>query len=281
MGRDLYAILGVPRGADAETLKKAYRRLALRWHPDKNPDNPAEAQSRFQEISEAYAVLGDAARRARYDRDGEDAPAPPAPPARDLFRTFFVPPFSAFFADGAFGPRPAAAPFVGALTATLEQLFAGFSTELRHLRTVNGRPEEVILPLAVAPGTLAGTRFTFAGEGDRRPGCAPQDVVVVVAESAHARFTREREHLRAVLRVSLKESLCGVVRTREGIDGRALEVTTRRVVRPGAELALRGEGMPRTGGRVGRGDLIVAFDVVYPDELEDGVREALAAALPD
>ena len=69
--RDYYEILGVPRDADEEVLKKAYRRLALQYHPDRNPDDP-EAEERFKEASEAYAVLSDADKRRAYDRFGFD-----------------------------------------------------------------------------------------------------------------------------------------------------------------------------------------------------------------
>ncbi|KAK8896717.1 Molecular chaperone (DnaJ superfamily) [Tritrichomonas musculus] len=59
MGKDFYKILGVPRDADSAALKKAYRKLAMKWHPDKNPNNQEAAQAKFQEISEAYDVLND------------------------------------------------------------------------------------------------------------------------------------------------------------------------------------------------------------------------------
>ncbi|OHT15995.1 DnaJ subfamily B member 5 [Tritrichomonas foetus] len=72
MGKDFYAILGVPRNADAAQLKKAYRKLAMKWHPDKNPKNQTEAQAKFQEISEAYDVLNDPKKREIYDKYGEE-----------------------------------------------------------------------------------------------------------------------------------------------------------------------------------------------------------------
>ncbi|KAK8893811.1 Molecular chaperone (DnaJ superfamily) [Tritrichomonas musculus] len=72
MGKDYYAILGVPRDADAAALKKAYRKLAMKWHPDKNPNNVEEAQAKFQEISEAYDVLSDPKKREVYDQFGEE-----------------------------------------------------------------------------------------------------------------------------------------------------------------------------------------------------------------
>jgi len=73
MKRDYYQVLGVSRGASEDELKKAYRQLALKWHPDKNPDNRHEAEERFKELSEAYQVLFDAERRSMYDRFGHAA----------------------------------------------------------------------------------------------------------------------------------------------------------------------------------------------------------------
>ncbi|CAL9690659.1 unnamed protein product [Knipowitschia caucasica] len=69
---DYYKILGVPKAASQEDIKKAYRKLALRWHPDKNPDNKEEAEKKFKELSEAYEVLSDKIKRGSYDRYGSD-----------------------------------------------------------------------------------------------------------------------------------------------------------------------------------------------------------------
>ncbi|WP_287417305.1 DnaJ domain-containing protein, partial [Oceanithermus sp.] len=85
--KDYYAVLGVSRDASQEEIKKAYRKLALKYHPDKNPGDPS-AEERFKEINEAYAVLSDPEQRARYDRFGTADPrqAHPADPGvGDLF----------------------------------------------------------------------------------------------------------------------------------------------------------------------------------------------------
>merc|ERR1712110_1240 len=69
---DYYEVLGVARDVTADDLKKAYRKLALKWHPDRNLDNKAEAESQFKRISQAYQVLSDPAQRSQYDRFGSE-----------------------------------------------------------------------------------------------------------------------------------------------------------------------------------------------------------------
>ena len=77
---DYYAVLGVNRDADEETIKKAYRKHALKWHPDRNPENKAMAEQKFKEISEAYEVLSDKNKRAVYDQFGEEGLKGGVPP---------------------------------------------------------------------------------------------------------------------------------------------------------------------------------------------------------
>lgn len=72
MGKDYYAVLNVKKGATEDELRKAYRKLALKWHPDKNPNDPDGAQKKFQEIGEAYEVLSDKKKREIYDMYGEE-----------------------------------------------------------------------------------------------------------------------------------------------------------------------------------------------------------------
>ncbi|XP_030881086.1 dnaJ homolog subfamily B member 6 [Leptonychotes weddellii] len=69
---DYYEVLGVQRHASAEDIKKAYRKLALKWHPDKNPENKEEAERKFKQVAEAYEVLSDAKKRDIYDRYGKE-----------------------------------------------------------------------------------------------------------------------------------------------------------------------------------------------------------------
>ncbi|XP_036726102.1 dnaJ homolog subfamily B member 8 [Balaenoptera musculus] len=119
-----YEVLGVQANASPEDIKKAYRKLALRWHPDKNPDNQEEAEKKFKQVSEAYEVLSDSKKRVVYDRAGRDswraggASTPYSSPfdsgytfrnPKDIFREFFggLDPFSFNFWDTAFGSEHA------------------------------------------------------------------------------------------------------------------------------------------------------------------------------
>ncbi|XP_054828362.1 dnaJ homolog subfamily B member 2 isoform X1 [Eublepharis macularius] len=146
---DYYEALGVPRNASPDDIKKAYRKKALKWHPDKNPDNKEYAEQKFKEIAEAYEVLSDKNKREVYDHYGKEGlmgaggpsgsrPGPGMPEytftfrsARDVFRDFFGErdPFAEFLADDMSpfsdihggGPRhPGVGPFFSSFAATPE-----------------------------------------------------------------------------------------------------------------------------------------------------------------
>ncbi len=72
MSQNYYKVLGIEKNATPEQIKKAYRKLAMKWHPDRNPDNKEESEKQFKEIGEAYSVLNDAKKRKTYDQFGED-----------------------------------------------------------------------------------------------------------------------------------------------------------------------------------------------------------------
>ncbi|MCG9894597.1 MAG: DnaJ domain-containing protein, partial [Fimbriimonadaceae bacterium] len=103
-GRDPYEVLGVSRTADADEIKSAYRKLARKHHPDVNPNDP-EAEERFKEISEAYSILSDQEKRARFDRFGvtEDQPSGPGGPGGGFFGGDVSDIFEAFFGGAATG----------------------------------------------------------------------------------------------------------------------------------------------------------------------------------
>ncbi|KAG2492555.1 hypothetical protein HYH03_009217 [Edaphochlamys debaryana] len=334
MGKDYYQILGVQKGADDNELKKAYRKLAMKWHPDKNPDNKDEAAAKFKEVSEAYEVLTDPDKREVYDRYGEEglkngmggAGGGPGGPGmnfrrpEDIFAELFGgrSPFSmdeddmgggfgsfgggmgGGFPFGAFGgmggfpggmggmggmPRRPSGPVKGKpiehkLGMSLEELYAGTTKKMKINRKVKGRPQEEILEIQIKPGWKKGTKITFTEKGDEEPGVIASDIVFVLDEKSHARFRRDGSDLHYTAVVSLVDALCGVNLQIPHLDGSTVEYSTKDVIRPGEAKIVRGKGMPVTKEPGTYGNLIIKFEVRFPRELSDPVKQRLRDTLP-
>jgi DnaJ-class molecular chaperone len=311
MGKDYYSILGVARDADAAVLKKAYRKLAMKWHPDKNPDDQAAAQAKFQEISEAYDVLSDPEKRRIYDQFGEEglkagggggASSFTQGNAEETFRTFFggSSPFGDIFAGFggtgggrahasrmpggfrfSFGGEPpppqAPPPYTVNVSCTLEQLFTGTVKKLKITRNVFGRDEETVIDLEIRPGWKDGTKITYPGDGDQQSGQPPQDLVFIIRELQHPIFVREKDDLIVNKTITLAQALTGFVIQQQGIDGHPLQLPINDVVAPGTERRLSGQGMPSKGR--GRGDLIFRFKVTFPASLSQNQRDTIKRCL--
>ena len=152
--RDYYEVLGVNKDCSEEDLKKAYRRLAMKWHPDRNPDNP-KAEEHFKEAKEAYEVLADASKRAAYDQFGHagvDPQSAPGAAGMGGFGDIFSDIFSDIFGGGRGGRSTV---FRGAdlrynLEITLEQAAHGFETKIRI-------PAMAVCEICKGSGAKAGT----------------------------------------------------------------------------------------------------------------------------
>jgi len=132
---ELYDRLGVSPQASGEDIKKAYRKMAIKYHPDKNPNNP-EAEAKFKEISEAYEVLSDENKRQMYDKYGKEAlKEGTGHSAHDIFEQFFGGGFGNFFGGGPRGPKKTE-DIVHELQVTLEDLYKGKTTKLSVTRNI-------------------------------------------------------------------------------------------------------------------------------------------------
>ncbi|RTH12287.1 molecular chaperone DnaJ [Thermus scotoductus] len=269
--KDYYAILGVPRNATQEEIKRAYKRLARQYHPDVNKS--PEAEERFKEINEAYAVLSDPEKRKLYDTYGTATPPPPPPPGGYDFSGFDVEDFSDFFQElfggGLFGRRGRrrGRDVRAELPLTLEEAFHGGERVLE----VGGRRVSVRIP----PGVQEGSVIRVPGMGG--PGEPPGDLLLQVRLLPHPTFRLEGNDLYATLDVPAPIAVVGGKVRAQTLEG-PVEVTIPPRTQAGRKLRLRGKGFP---GPSGRGDLYLEVRLTIPERLspeEEALWKKLAEA---
>ena len=289
--KDYYEVLGVPRDAGSDEIRRAYRKLARQYHPDINDESDAE--DRFKEVGEAYEVLSDPEKRERYDRLGDQqragAEAPDMADFEDLFgRAGFDSDVRVEFGDGRFsdffeglfgeGARVAdGGPLRGrdreaVLELSLEEALAGGR---RRLSLDGDGSFEVEIPA----GVREGQRVRIAGKGAAgRAGGPAGDLYLLVRLRPHPRFRREGDDLQVDLRVTPWEAALGATVPVRTLSGTA-QVRVPAGSSSGRRLRLRGRGLPARDG--GRGNLYATVQVAIPKELSDEERdlfEKLAAA---
>jgi len=294
---DPYKELGVSRGASADEIKKAFRKLAKELHPDKNPGN-READERFKRVTAAFDLLGDAEKRAKFDRGEIDADG------REQFRGFgggsrggpganpfgqggaqrggfenidLDELFGGMFGGGARpgGPRGGFSARGADVKATLEiSLEDSISGATRRIQFSDGRTLDVTIPKGAADGQVIRLR------GQGAPGAAGRseagDALITLKIAPHPVFQRDGADLTMDLPVSLPDAVLGgkvPVRTPEG--------TVNMTIPPGSNsgkvLRLKGRGA-HVGGK--RGDLLAKLMILLPDNPDEGLTR-LAQELRD
>ncbi|TVQ80812.1 MAG: J domain-containing protein [Bradymonadales bacterium] len=264
-GKDYYQILGVDRSASEAEIKKAYKKLARQYHPDLNPNN-AEAEKRFKEISEAYAVLSDADKRSKYDRFGSGNFGSDFSQAWESARRgggFDPGSFQdfGFNLDDLFGDI-----FMGAFRGARKSHPRAQDLEsvlpLSFLESVKGtvkslRTESGLIEVKVPAGVDSGSKIRLAGKG-RNGG----DLFLVCEVSRHPFLRRSGDDLEMDLPISLKESVSGAKLTVPTIWGE-VELKIPEFSSSGTRLKLKGKGIknPRSGKT---GDLIVRLQLILP-----------------
>lgn len=288
MSVDYYKTLKVSRNASEEDLKKSYKRLAMKWHPDKNSENKKEAEAKFKQISEAYDVLSDPQKRQIYDIYGDEAlksgqfdPSSPSDrrgfkfnsrDAEDIFAEFFGGSDGYSRSTGGTVRIRKAAPVENNLPCSLEELYKGSKRKMKISRIVldgTGKPTtiEEVLAIHIKPGWKKGTKITFPEKGNHEPGAAPGDLIFVIDEKPHDVFKRDGNDLVINQKISLVDALAGKTINLTALDGRELTIPITDVVKPGHEQKIPNEGMPISKEPGKKGNLRIKFEVKFPSRL--------------
>lgn len=316
--RDYYEVLGVQKNASADDLKKAYRKAALKWHPDKwqnaSDAEKKTAEENFKEVNEAYSVLSDDQKRARYDQFGFNDPTGGFGGGQggfggfggagfdpmDIFNAFFgggaggrthvhfggsqggFGGFGDFFGGGGFGGQRV---YKGedlriTLRVTLEDIANGGSRKIKLSRNIfrNGRmsKQEEVIEVPVPKGVREGQTFRMSGRGNecQVQGGQPGDLLVNFAEVAHDKLLRDGDDLVYNLLITFPQAALGASVEVPTLTGSA-NMKVPAGTQPGKQYRLRGKGLPVYGNNSQSGDLIVNVLVYVPEQLTSDERKAI------
>lgn len=329
-----YDLLGVSPSASDNEMKKAYRKAALKYHPDKNPS--PEAAEKFKELSHAYEVLSDDQKREIYDTYGEEGlngggPGMGGMGADDIFSQFFGGGFGGMGGGASRGPARGK-DIKHSILCTLEELYKGRTAKLALNKTIlcklcEGRggkegkvkqctschgtgmkfvtrqmgpmiqrfqtvcdvcqgtgdicdpkdrcpdckgkktqSERKILEVHIDPGMKDGQRIVFSGEGDQEPNVTPGDVVFVVDEKPHEKFTRKGNDLSYECEIDLLTALAGGDVAFKHVSGDYIKFTIipGEVIAPGSVKVIEQQGMPIYRNS-DKGNLFIKFSVKFPE----------------
>lgn len=293
--KDYYKILGVDRNASEKDIKQAYRKLARKYHPDVNPGDKA-AEDKFKEISEAYEVLSDKDKRAKYDQfgqywqqagqAGQPGAGQPPPGWEEGFGGFD---FGAEAGEGGFGNlfdllfgegRGGAAtrdrrqrtwtPTRGRdleyeIEVTLEEAFSGAT----KIININNRRIEVKIP----KGVKDGSRIRLAGQGEPSRGTQRGDLFLIVKMRPHPKYERREDDLYTDAPVPYTTAALGGEIQVQTLSGR-VNMKIPAGTSTGQTFRLAGQGMPKLQG-TGSGNLYVRIKVMVPKTLSQKERELL------
>ncbi|MCL2790413.1 MAG: J domain-containing protein [Desulfobulbus sp.] len=303
---EYYQTLGVAKTATGEEIKKAYRKLAVKYHPDKNPGDK-QAEEKFKEISEAYAVLSDPEKRQQYDTFGADG-FRQRYSQEDIFRNFDLndilrqfgfgggfrsgsfhsngfrsggSPFDTFFGQsgrggcgGGCGPQAAKGnDLTYEMTITLEDVLHG--TEKTISLRQNGQIQNV--SVKIPKGIEDGKRLRLSGKGAPSPsGGEAGDLYLKVHVEPHPVFQRVDDDLVVEHRIPFSEACLGASLEVVTLEGKKFNVKVPAGVQQEAKLRIKEYGLP--SGPIGqRGDLLVKIAVRIPKTLTSEQEEAVKA----
>jgi len=302
--KDFYKVLGVPKDVSEADLKKAYRKLARKYHPDANPGDAA-AEARFKEISEAHSVLSDPEQRAEYDQiramgSGARFSAPSGAGGTGGFEDVFGSMFGGgagrggrtsysqggfedllggmFGGGGGFGQSSGGFRGFGGPTpgrdvtaSTTIDFVTATKGDTVHLQTSDGRPINVRVPAGVTDGQ----KIRVPGKGQPSPdGGAAGDLILTVAVRKHPVFERDGLNLRVNVPITFVEAVLGATIEVPTLGGEPVRLKVAPGTSSGKILRVKGRGVKTAKGE---GDLLARIEVAVPGRLTEAQRTALQA----
>jgi curved DNA-binding protein len=289
--KDYYKTLEIDKNATTDDVKKAYRKFAKKYHPDKNPGDKA-AEEKFKEVSEAYEVLKDPEKRKKYDTLGSNWKRYQYADSKnsdeffrqyqgsggqsyqysgdlnDLFNNVggFSDFFENFFGDASHGRRQAApkkgSDYEAQLNITLEEALHGTQKQI----TIDGKK----LKVKINPGMESGKKLRIRNEGSAgRHGGGKGDLYLKINIEKHPEFEKAEQDLIRQLDVDLYTAILGGNKEVKTLEGKRISV----VIPPGTEsgklLRIKNHGMPKHNSPLQRGDLILRLNVKIPKDLTE------------
>ncbi|MDQ5985658.1 MAG: Chaperone protein DnaJ [Syntrophus sp. SKADARSKE-3] len=301
MADDYYKLLGVEKNATADEIKKSYRKLALKWHPDKNPSNKAQAEEKFKKISEAYAVLSDPEKRTQYDTYGSADQFRQQYSQEDIFRGFDIndilrgfgfsgggrtytrggagarrrttsqdsfDPFAGLFGGGDqhFGRMPQPGQDLQYnLSITLEE--SVFGTEKKITLQKEDKIDEI--NVKIPSGISTGKRLRLAGKGGQGyDGGAAGDLYLNINILPHPVFAREGNDIYIEKSILFSQAALGTTIDVSTIDGTVKRIKIPPGTQNNTKIRMKGYGVPGLKGTT-KGDQYVKIIVDIPKRLTD------------
>jgi len=298
MAEDYYKILGVDRNASLEDIKKAYRKLAFKWHPDRNPNNKAQAEEMFKKISEAYAVLSDEEKRKRYDMFGSADQFRQQYSQEEIFRGFDLNEILRSFGFNLGGEgrvftrrttRGTFDPFADLFGSSHayempqrgEDLHYNLSISLEE--SVFGAEKKIAIPkdgkieeinVRIPAGITAGKKLRVANRGNPGLHGGPAgDLYLHINILPHPIFAREGNDIYLEKSITVSQAILGTTIEVPTIDGSVKRVKVPAGTQPNTKIRLKGCGVEGLKGE--KGDQYVKISVHIPKKLTSKQEELI------